>query len=79
MSAPDPQASEAAFDYRENFNEFAFLVDTLEFVFAISDLIELGWDFAHWRTKGTSHSHACGSYGFNYVENLRRLKTLLYR
>ena len=69
--------SEAAFNYREESNAFAFLTDTLEFVFAASDLIELGWDYNFWREKGSSLSHNFGSYVVNYEENLRILKQLL--
>lgn len=69
--------SPAAFNYREEINTFAFLTDTLEFVFAVSDLLELGWDYEAWRTKGSSLTHAFGSYVINYDENLRRLKALL--
>ncbi len=69
--------SEAAFDYREEINALAFLTETLEFVFAASDLIELGWDFDSWRSKGSSLTHAFGSYVVNYEQNLQRLKTIL--
>ncbi|HEY9081482.1 HEPN domain-containing protein [Magnetovibrio sp.] len=69
--------SDVAFDYREHFNGFAFLVDTLEFVFAASDLIELGWDYNSWRAKGSSLSHNFGAYVVNYEGNLRILKGLL--
>jgi hypothetical protein len=34
---------DAGFDYAKEFNSFAFLTETLEFVFAISDILELGW------------------------------------
>lgn len=70
--------SEAGFNYREEFTAFAFLTDTLEFVFAASDLIELGWDYNSWREKGSSLSHSFGSYVVNYEENLRMLKKLLH-
>jgi hypothetical protein len=69
--------SRAGFDYNEEFGAFAFLTNTLEFVFAASDLIELGWNFEAWRTKGSSMTHDFGSYVLNYDENLRRLKALL--
>jgi hypothetical protein len=41
--------SEAAFDYSKEIGAFAFLTETLEFVFAVSDLIELGWNYHFWR------------------------------
>ena len=69
--------SEGAFDYWEEYGAFAFLVDTLEFVFVTSDLIELGWDFKSWCGKSFSHTHSFGSYIINYDMNLRRLKELM--
>ena len=69
--------SEGAFDYWEEYSALAFLADTLEFVFAASDLIELGWDYNSWRDKGSSLSHNFGSYVVNYDMNLRMLKQLI--
>lgn len=71
--------SDAAFDYRDEFGAFAFLTDTLEFVFAVSDLIELGWGYESWRDKGSSLTHNFGSYAVHYHENLTRLKALIKR
>ncbi len=45
---------EPKIDYTKHF--FAtvpFLTNTLEFVFATSDLIEAGWDVAEWRVPGS--------------------------
>ena len=69
--------SAGTFDYREEVKAFAFLTDTLEFVFAVSDLIELGWDYNSWYDKGSSSSHNFGSYVVNYEANLRQLKQLI--
>lgn len=69
--------SPASFDYRDNFTEFTFLTDTLEFVFAASDLIEIGWDLSGWIGHGTTMTHAFGTYIVNYQENMRRLKILI--
>ena len=69
--------SEGAFNYSEVFIAFAFLVDTLEFVFAASDLIELGWDYKTWRDKGSSLSHNFGAYVNTYDMNLHMLKELI--
>jgi hypothetical protein len=66
----------ASFDYQEHFTEFAFLTDTLEFVFAVSDLLDLGWDFKSWMGEGTSMTHAC-TYMINYPENMRRINALV--
>ena len=70
-------ASKGAFDYRQKSNEFAFLADTLEFVFAASELIELGWDYDSWRGKHFGSSHKFGRYVANFEENLRNLKQVL--
>ena len=69
--------SEGAFDYWEEYSAFAFLADTLEFVFAASDLIELGWDYRSWCEKGSSLSHNFGAYVDGYDMNLRMLKQLV--
>lgn len=69
--------SEARFDYRHEFEIFAFLTDTLEFVFAVSDLIDLGWDCTHWVGERSTLTHPFKRYLFSYQDNLRRLKELL--
>ncbi|SDP79345.1 hypothetical protein SAMN04488512_1502 [Sulfitobacter litoralis] len=69
--------SEAAFDYQNEFPSFAFITDTLEFVFALSDLLEMGWSYRDWREHGTTQSHAFGSYCVNYAGELHKLKELL--
>ena len=69
--------SDASFDYLENFTEFAFITDTLEFVFAVSDLLDLGWDFKNWMDEGTGMSHPFGAYFVDYSANLRRLQDLV--
>ncbi len=69
--------SPASFDYQEHFTEFAFITDTLEFVFAASDLLDLGWDLKGWMSEGQSMTHAFSAYIINYAENMRRLKALV--
>ena len=69
--------SKGAFDYREKFNEFVFLLNTLEFVFAASELIELGWDYDSWRGKHLGSSHKFGFYVANFEENILNLKQVL--
>lgn len=71
--------SEAAFDYNIEHQAFLFLVDTLEFVFAVSDLVDLGWDFAAWRKKGSTLSHPLGNYLVGYEANIDKLKSLSTR
>ena len=69
--------SEGAFDYWEEYRAFVFLADTLEFVFAASDLIHLGWDYRSWREKGSTQTHRFGSYLIGYDMNLQMLKELI--
>ena len=69
--------SNSAFDYQNHFTEFAFIIDTLEFVFAASDLIDLGWDLNRWLNKDTSMTHPFGAYIINYPQNISRLNALV--
>lgn len=54
-----------------------FLTDTLEFVFAASDLIEAGWDASAWGQKRKGMGHSFARYRLNYDENLTRLLSAL--
>lgn len=69
--------SEASFNYEQEFFSYVFLTDTLEFVFAISDLIELGWDCNYWCSQSMTGGHAFGRYLSEYQKNLERLKDLV--
>ncbi|MEZ1316050.1 hypothetical protein QIW53_08500 [Pseudomonas fluorescens] len=71
--------SAGSFDYQKHFTEFAFIIDTLEFVFAASDLLDLGWDMRRWMDQGVTMTHSFGVYIVNYSQNISRLKTLLGR
>ena len=74
--------SDARFDYSDasdNFDAVVFFTDTLEFVFATSDLIEAGWDIRAWSEIGTAMSHPFGAYRVNYAASLQKLKALLPR
>lgn len=51
-----------------------FLTDTLEFVFAASDLVEAGWDIVRWWEAGHRGSHPFFDYLWNYEENLKHLQ-----
>jgi hypothetical protein len=65
-------------DYRSHFFETVpFFTNTLEFVFAASDLIEAGWLIKPWRQAGTTMSHPFGTYCAYYKYNLQALKALL--
>ena len=65
------------FDYEKENDTFIFLTETLEFVFAMSHLIELGWDYSSWRKKGTVLSHPFGTYIHTYKMSLIMLKKIL--
>ena len=65
------------FDYGDSSFPLAFLTDTLEFVFATSDLIESGWDIKAWSKKSSVLAHPFSRYRLDYTENLRNLKSLL--
>ena len=56
-----------------------FLTDTLEFVFAVSELIEAGWDIESWNYNRSTHPFGrylgnYKSYLGNYREDLKKLK-----
>lgn len=65
------------FSYEVHSDQPIFFTDTLEFVFAASDLIDAGWDIAEWIKQGTTMSHPFGRYYVDYVARLSELKKLL--
>jgi hypothetical protein len=69
--------SEPTFDYGNEVDSVIFFTDTLEFVFAASDLIEAGWDIRAWTEIPTSMSHPFGRYRVTYMERLRKLQSLI--
>jgi hypothetical protein len=69
--------SERRFDYNGNFDAVTFFIDTLEFVFAASDLIEAGWGVKAWSSVGTTMSHPFARFRITYVHRLQELKALL--
>lgn len=64
------------FDYESNFEIVMFFIDTLEFVYAVSELIELGWNYKNWIDKKT-YGHRFSRYVSSYPHQLRMLKALL--
>ncbi len=64
-------------DYSRNFDVVLFFTDTLEFVFAASELIEAGWDIRSFVERGTTMSHPFGAYRVNYKEKLKAFKELV--
>ena len=63
-------------DYGLNADQ-SFFTDTLEFVFAASDLIDAGWDIAERFNGRTSAGHPFGRYRVGYMERLTALKKRL--
>ena len=54
-----------------------FLADTLEFVFAASDLIDSGWSASDWHRPWPDYSHQLELYLYSYKEHLSRLKEVV--
>ncbi|MEB3120897.1 MAG: HEPN domain-containing protein [Snowella sp.] len=70
--------SESKIDYNKHFNIILpFLINTLEFVFAASELVEAGWDIKSWCQKETIMFHPFNQYRINYRNNLEKLNFLL--
>jgi hypothetical protein len=69
--------SESSFDYNKEFYAVIFFTETLEFIFAVSDLIETGWDFNAWMNSYTTMSHPFSKYRERYADNLQILQSLL--
>lgn len=55
-------------------NQVPFFVDSLEFVFATSEFLEVGWKFDEWVGRGTSMTHPWGAYCVSYGDRLAILK-----
>lgn len=71
--------STSKIDYSQNFDIVSFFTDTLEFVFAASELIEVGWDIKAFIETPTSMTHPFGAYRVNYDRHLQALKELVDR
>ncbi|WP_065204255.1 HEPN domain-containing protein [Shewanella woodyi] len=63
------------FDYESHFNMVNFFIDTLEFIFVVSDLLECGWKFDAWR-KPYIPNHKVGIYLDSYSNKLTQLQTI---
>jgi len=51
-----------------------FFTDALEFVFAASDLVDMGWDAHRWATSSYSWGHAFARFRWGYKPTLDHLK-----
>lgn len=68
--------SEGKIDYSTHSSQIIFFTDTLEFIFAASDLLQSGWNIAHWITRH-SNAHPFSRYCFSYQRRLSELKVLI--
>lgn len=54
-----------------------FLTDTLEFIFAASDLVEAGWDARQYSDTQHIHGHSFSRLRSHYIAELAELKRVL--
>lgn len=64
------------FDYFNNPNEFRFFIDTLIFIYGVSEMIQNGWTFSKWKPSRLN-GHLFSIYVINYDKRLEGLKTAL--
>lgn len=69
--------SHGKFNYGKNNSQVTFFIQTLEFVFATSDLIECGWDIDAWRRQGAMRSHPFAEYIDIFSWELEKLKKVI--
>ncbi len=69
--------SAAGFEYDKNFPCFAFLTNTLEFVFSAADLIECGWNPKDYLSRHGTMSHFMGQYIIDYDHNIYLLDRVI--
>lgn len=60
--------------YKEYETEQIFLTNTLEFIFAASELVEAGWDIEDW-CEGTYFGHPFGRYLSDYAYHFHQLQS----
>lgn len=66
--------SKSRIDCERNFDPVIFFTETLEFVFAASDLVEFGWDIEEWWMHSSSLSQPFARYRDSYSAALTNLK-----
>ncbi len=69
--------SPSRIDYSKESHISTFLTETLEFVFAASDLIDAGWDIRDWCAGSRRISHPFGQYLETYKSDISKLISLL--
>lgn len=65
------------FDYEKIEPSTPFLTDTLEFIFASSDLIDSGWNGEMWNSQLHGYGHSFTRFLWSYQEEIDRLKEAL--
>lgn len=68
--------SRRKFDYINNFDMIIFFINTLEFIYGVSELIECGWKFDSWIAKKPIN-HPFSIYIQTYKDHLVELKNLI--
>jgi hypothetical protein len=63
------------FDYYDNFDSVCFFINTLEFIYGVSELIDSGWNFENWISTAPMN-HPFFWYIDNYNFNLKELRPL---
>ena len=67
-------ARQGTIEYKDHFGVVVFLTQTLEFLFAASDLIECGWSLKNWLDGGSGGEHPFSKYAYDYQRELGFLK-----
>jgi len=66
-------------DYSDRTDLVRFFTDALEFSFAASDLVDLGWDFKSWAVFPMTYRHPFSAFVKSYPEQFRIFKSALGR
>ena len=70
-------SSKARLNYSDEFDQVILFTETLEFIFAASDLIECGWDIIEWSKQSSAMSHPFDQFRLDYERRLADLKRAL--
>ncbi|TKA91731.1 hypothetical protein FAZ79_00020 [Guyparkeria sp. SB14A] len=66
-------------DYSDRTDLVRFFTDALEFSFAASDLVDLGWDFKSWAVSPMTYRHPFSAFVKSYPEQFRIFKSAVGR
>ena len=69
--------SHRVFSTEGEFRFLSFFTDTLEFIFAGSDLVDAGWDVKEWSARSAGIAHPFANYIVGYDAAYREVKELL--